>query len=92
MTHRELPHPLVAAIPIVALIGLLVVVIILFGSDSLTGGSQTALVFGFAVCVAISMVFYKVPWQTFEKQMAKTMSGIFVTLMILLAVGMLAGS
>ncbi len=92
MTHRELPHPLVAAIPILALIGLLVVVIILFGSNSLMGGSQTALIFGFAVCVTISMLFYKVSWQTFEQQMAKTMSGIFITLMILLAVGMLAGS
>ena len=86
------PHPLVAAIPLVVLIGLLVIVITLFGSDSLSGGSQTALLFGSAVCVAISMAFYRVPWQTFEQQMARTMSGIFVTLMILLAVGMLAGS
>lgn len=89
---RQLPHPLVAALPLVVLIGLLVVVIALFGSDSLAGGSQTALLMGVAVCVFISMVFYHVPWKMFEQQMAQTMSGIFVTLMILLAVGMLAGS
>ena len=92
MTDTKLPHPLIAAIPIVALIAMLAVVISLFGSDSLTGGSQTALIFGFAVCVLISMVFYRVPWKTFEQQMTRTMSGVFVTLMILLAVGMLSGS
>ena len=32
------------------LIGLLVVVITLFGSDSLSGGSQIALLMGVAVC------------------------------------------
>ena len=92
MENREIPRPLVAVIPIVFLIGLLVVVINLFGSDALMGGSQIALIMGPAVCVLISMVFYKVKWHTFEKQMAKTMSGIFVTIMILLCVGMLAGS
>ena len=87
-----IPSPLVSIIPIILLIGMLVVVINLFGSDALSGGSQIALLLGMATCVFISMVFYRVPWLTFEKQMAKTMSGIFITLMILLAVGMLAGS
>ena len=89
---RPLPHPLVAAIPIVALIAMLGVVIALFGSDSLSGGSQIALIMGMAICVFISMTFYRVPWKAFEKQMAKTMGGIFITLMILLSVGMLSGS
>ena len=92
MENTKIPHPVVAAIPIVLLIGMLVVIINLFGSDALSGGSQIALMMGVAVCVFISMVFYNVKWKTFEKQMAKTMSGIFVTLMILLLVGMLAGS
>lgn len=92
MENREIPRPLVSVIPIVFLIGLLVVIINLFGSDALMGGSQIALMMGMALCVFISMVFYKVKWSTFEKQMAKTMSGIFVTIMILLCVGMLAGS
>lgn len=92
MTQRDYPHPLVACIPIVILIALLAVVIYLFGSDALEGGSQIALIMGVAVCMLISMVVYRVPWKTFEHQMAKTMGGIFVTLMILLAVGMLSGS
>ena len=37
--QRPAPHPLIATIPLVVLIGLLAVVITLFGSDSLSGGS-----------------------------------------------------
>ena len=92
MTERKTPHPLVAAIPVVVLIGLLTIVISLFGSDSLSGGSQIVLLIGMAVCVTISMVFYKVPWKTFERQMCKTIGDVAVTLLILLTVGMLAGS
>ena len=79
-------------IPVVLLIGLLVVVITLFGSDSLSGGSQIALLLGLAACVTISMVFYHTPWKTFENQMCKTIGDIAVTLLILLTVGMLSGS
>ena len=92
MTERRLPHPLVAIIPVVVLIGLLVIVITLFGSDALSGGSQIALLMGLAVCVLISMTFYHVPWSTFEKQMTTTLGNVSVTLLILLTVGMLAGS
>ena len=89
MENKKLPSAIVSLIPIVLLIGMLVVVINLFGSDALSGGSQIALILGMAVCVLISMVFYHVPWKAFEQQMAKTMGDIFVTLMILLSVGML---
>ena len=58
---KSLPHPLIAAIPLVVLIGLLAVVIALFGSDSLSGGSQIALIMGMAVCMTISMLCYRVP-------------------------------
>lgn len=86
------PHPLIAAIPIFVLIAILAVVIYLFGSDSLSGGSQVALLLGTAVCVAISMIAYHVPWKAFEERLAKTIGDVSVTLFILLAVGMLSGS
>lgn len=89
---NRLPHPLVAAIPLVVLISLLAIVITLFGSDSLSGASQVSLLMALAVCVFISMVFYRVPWQAFEQQIAKTLGGVAVTILILLAVGMLSGS
>ena len=89
---QTIPHPLVALIPVVVLIGFLAVVISLFGSDSLSGGSQVALLMGMAVCVSISMAFYKVSWRVFEAQIKKTLGEVSITLLILLCVGMLAGS
>ncbi len=89
---EKIPHPLIAIIPIVVLIGFLVVVIVLFGSDSLSGGSQIALLMGMAVCVSLSMVVYRTPWNTFEKQIKATIGEVSITLLILLCVGMLAGS
>ena len=86
------PHPLVAVIPVVVLIGFLAVVITLFGSESLSGGSQIALLMGMAVCVCISMAFYRVPWRVFEAQIKKTLGEVSITLLILLCVGMLSGS
>ena len=47
----KIPHPLVAIVPVVVLIGFLAVVITLFGSDSLSGGSQVALLMGTAGCM-----------------------------------------
>ena len=38
------------------------------------------------------MAFYRVPWKAFEQQMSKTVGGVAVTILILLAVGMLSGS
>ena len=92
MNQRPLPHPAIAIIPVVVLIGLLSIVIALFGSDSLNGGSQVALLLGLAVCVTLSMAVYHVPWKTFEGQMTKTIGDVSVTLLILLTVGMLSGS
>ena len=92
MTDRKQPHPLIALIPVVVLIGLLAIVIALFGSDSLSGGSQIALLIALSVCVLISMTKYHMPWKTFERQMTKTLGDVSVTLLILLTVGMLAGS
>ena len=89
---KDYPHPLISAIPIIVLIGLLVTVISLFGSDSLTGGSQVALLLGTAVCVTISMTVYRISWHTFEKQIMKTIGNVSITLVILLAVGMVSGS
>ena len=89
---NKIPHPLVAIIPVVVLIGFLALVISLFGSDSLSGGSQIALLMGMAVCVCLSMSVYRVPWSVFEKQIKSTLGEVSITLLILLCVGMLAGS
>lgn len=88
----RIPHPLVALIPIFALIAMLAVVLTIFNSDAISGASQVALIFAAAICVAIAMTRYKVKWKDFEKQIQITFGEVSVTLIILLAVGMLAGS
>ena len=92
MSDNNYPQPLVAIIPVVVLIVFLAIVIALFESDSLSGGSQIALLMGMAVCVCISMGFYRVPWKRFEKQITHTIGEVSITLLILLCVGMLSGS
>ena len=91
-TITKSPHPAIAIIPVVVLICFLGIVISLFGSDSLNGGSQIALLMGMAVCVCLSMAIYKVSWKTFEQQIKTTLGEVSITLLILLCVGMLAGS
>lgn len=91
-SRDRLPHPLVAAVPLLVLIGLLAVVISLFGSDALGGASQLSLLVGTAVCIMLSTAVYGVPWRTFERQIEHNVGGIAVTLLILLAVGMVGGS
>ena len=87
-----MPHPLVAAIPLVVLIGLLAVVISLFGSDALMGGSQVALLVATALCISISMCCYRMPWLTFEQQLKRTIGSVSVTVVMLLIIGMMAGT
>ncbi|MBR2238009.1 MAG: sodium:proton antiporter [Prevotella sp.] len=92
MHYNRSPHPLIAITPVVVLICFLGIAIALFGSDSLSGGSQIALLMGMAVCVCLSMFIYRTPWGVFEKQIKKTLGEVSITLVILLCVGMLAGS
>lgn len=92
MNAKKIPHPLLAIVPVAVLIVFLAVVIALFGSDSLNGGSQIALLMGMAVCVSLSMTVYRIPWKTFERQIKKTLGEVSITLLILLCVGMLGGS
>ncbi len=87
-----LPNPLVAVIPLLVLIGLLTTILILFGNDALSGGSQIALLLASAVCICVSIWVYGIKWKCFEEQIKKSIGDISVTLIILLVVGMLAGS
>ena len=92
MRNEGRPHPLIAITPVLVLICFLGIAIALFGSDSLSGGSQIALLMGMAVCVCLSMTVYRTPWSTFEQQIKKTLGEVSITLVILLCVGMLSGS
>lgn len=86
------PSWYVSVIPFAVLISVLVAVIRIFGADSLAGGSQVALLAASATIVAISIVFYKVPWQKLEDSILDNIRSVGTAILILLFIGAIAGS
>lgn len=82
----------VSLIPFIVLLAVLVLVIKAFAADALEGGSQVALMFAAGVTVAISMVFYGIPWRTLEDAMVDNLKSVGSSVIILLLIGAVAGS
>ncbi len=91
-TRGERPSWWVSLIPFVVLIATLVVVIKVFGANALEGGSQVALLFATGVVVAISMIFYRIPWKEFEEGILDNIRSVGSAILILLLIGAVAGS
>ena len=91
-SRGEKPSWIVSLIPFIFLIAILVVVIKIFGADALSGGSQVALLMASGVVVAISMIFYKIPWKEFEEGITDNIKAVGSALLILLVIGAVAGS
>ena len=87
---KKLPHPLVSLIPLATLIILISLSIWIFGNDALLGSSQISLLFGTALCIAISVGFYKYPWKAFEEEIINTIGNSAIAIVILLLIGMLS--
>ncbi len=88
----EKPSWVVSLIPFAFLVAVLVVVIKVFGADALEGGSQVALISAAGVAIAISMVFYKIPWKEFEDGIVDNIRAVGTSILILLLIGAIAGS
>ena len=52
--NNDLKNGLFAFIPVIVLVALLAIVIQLYGSDALSGGSQTALLLASGVCFLLA--------------------------------------
>lgn len=91
-TRGEKPSWVVSLIPFIFLIAVLIVVIKVFGADALSGGSQVALLMTSGVVVAISMLFYKIPWKEFEEGIVDNIRSVGTAILILLLIGAVAGS
>lgn len=91
-SRSEKPSWWVSLIPFIFLIAVLVIVIKVFGADALAGGSQVALLFASGVVVAISMIFYKIPWKEFEEGIVDNIKAVATSILILLLIGAVAGS
>lgn len=90
--HIEHPHWAVSCLPLVFLAALLVVVIHFFGSDSLEGGSQVALLLSAGLAIAIGIFGYGQSWKSFEKSIDDCVSSVATSILILLLIGAVAGS
>ncbi len=90
--HIEHPHWAVSCLPLVFLAVLLVVVIHFFGSDSLEGGSQVALLLSAGLAIAIGIFGYGQSWKSFEKSIDDCFSSVATSILILLLIGAVAGS
>lgn len=90
--HIEHPHWAVSCLPLVFLAALLVVVIHFFGSDSLEGGSQVALLLSAGLAIAIGIFGFGQSWKSFEKSIDDCFSSVATSILILLLIGAVAGS
>lgn len=91
-TGFDKPSWYVSLVPFIVLIATLAVVVKVFGADSLNGGSQVALLFASGVTVAISMIFYRKPWEEFENAITDNIRSVGTALLILLMIGAVAGT
>lgn len=91
-SRGEKPSWWVSLIPFLALTSVLVVVIRVFGADALDGASQVSLLFAAGVAIAISMLFYRVPWKDFEEGILENIKSVGTAILILLLIGAVAGS
>lgn len=89
---RKYPSIGLSMIPVVALVGMLAVVISIFGSDALGGASQIVLLMATAVCFVVARLACRTSWKEFEKAITRNISGVTTALIVLLIIGALSGS
>ena len=83
---------LISLIPILVLIFLLALDVSIFGSDSILGASQVALLTAAGVCIWLSMWLFKTPWKDFEKAISSNIGNVTTAIVILLLIGAISGT
>ena len=92
IAEHVLPSFWVSIIPLLFLVSMTVCVVRAFGSDALSGASQIVLLIATALCSSIVVFGCRVHWETIERQIANNIFSIAPSILILLLIGMLAGS
>lgn len=82
----------ISLVPLSVLIVLLVLNISIFGSDSILGASQVALLVASGVCIGLSMWLYKTPWGQFEEAIVKNVGDVASAILILFLIGAISGT
>ena len=83
---------LISLVPVLVLVFLLAVNIGIFGSDSILGASQVALMASAGVCVLLSTWFFKTPWKAFEEAIRHNVGDIAGAVLILFLIGAVSGT
>lgn len=86
------PSVVVSLIPLATLVIFLALTIKLFGGDAIAGGSQLSLLAATAVCTAIAIGVYRRKWNELENAIVRNMKSATPALLILLLIGMIAGT
>ena len=92
MKKKDWLRLLVALIPILVLVALLAVDIHIFGSNSILGASQVALLVSAGVCVWLAMWLFKVPWGEFERAIKSNVGDVTTAIVILFLIGAISGT
>ncbi len=86
------PSVVASLIPIAVLTFMLYTIISIFGSDSMDGANQMALLLASAIAVMISILFYGGKWQMIEEAMIDNIKMSAAAIIILLLIGALSGT
>ena len=81
-----------ALIPIVVLVSMLALVIKVFGTDAIEGGSQVSLLVASSVAALISIVVCRCKWSTLEKAITENIKTSASAIIILLLIGAVAST
>lgn len=92
IVSRRKPSLLQAIFPILFLIGLLVINILIFGTDGLSGSNQLVLVISSAVAGLIAVFQLNIKWEKLQDGIVKSISSAMSSILILLLIGALAGT
>ncbi|MCR5077276.1 MAG: sodium:proton antiporter [Prevotella sp.] len=91
MENKQI-RTLLSLVPVVLLIALLAVVIRVFGTDALSGGSQMVLLITAGVCGVIAVKCFHVRWSIMEDEINRSIGSVGSAIVILLLIGVLSGT
>lgn len=92
MKRASLIRTCISLVPIIVLVILLSLNIGIFGSDSILGASQVALLFSAGICVWLAMWLFKKPWKDFEEAIRSNIGDVTTAIVILFLIGGISGT
>ncbi|MBP5217640.1 MAG: sodium:proton antiporter [Bacteroidales bacterium] len=92
MTRHSRTRILISLVPIIVLVALLALDVSIFGSDSILGASQVALLAAAGICIWLSLWLFKTPWKDFEKAISSNIGNVTTAIVILFLIGAISGT